>query len=309
MSETTVIVPYMDASQPISECLKSLIKQTAPLDILVIRRKGLDPILFDAPNITHIEANVSNESEAFNYAFTRCTAEYIGFCRASDKWAPRKLAEHLTHLKEEADIGVSFSGVDIVLPKDQDNQWHHNPRLTHISGAYILKHNPLISPSSCVARRDALEDSMLIDEEGKGLIFDPLLSRTVMIDFGVRVLTRTDWLIEGVVGRWATVDLSQAEFGKAKGDAMIEWKTLIKSRAPAAPAFFARHAGVARKTYAQGMGAYLEPLAATGTAPKQDIIGKTFSVAIKADFAPKPSAKEAAPKQQSSKATDDLTQS
>ena len=284
MSLTTVIVPYLDASEHVSDCLKSLINQTAPLDILVIRKKGLDPVLFDAPNITHIEANVSKEADAFNYAFTRCTSEFIGFCRASDRWAPRHLEEHLSHLTEEPDVGLSFSGADVILPDAQSDKWHHNPRLTHISAAYALKYNPLLSCSSCVARRDALEDCVVFDSDGARLVFDPALSRTSMIDFTVRLLTRTDWTIEGIAGRWVSIDLRAAEFGKASAEAMIEWKTFIKSRAPAAPAFFARHAGVARKIYAGGMGAYLESLTTSEAAPKQDIIGKTFSDAIKADF-------------------------
>lgn len=289
MPKTTVIVPYIEKSQPISDCLNSLRQQTYhDFDVIVVRKKGLDPVLVDDLNITHIEAAIQSDADAINLAVMRSSSEVYGFCRACDTWAPRKLKSHMDHLKEMPDVGISFAGADLVLPSDQEGLWQHNPRLISISGAYILKHNPMLAISTCVARREALEDSMILTDAEEGCVLDPALLHTMMIDFGVRVLTRTDWLIEGVADRLATIDLRSALFGKAQGPHMAEWKSYIKSRAPAAPAFFARHAGVARKSYAMGLGAYLDPISQSVAPFRHDIIGKTFSDAIKADFAPSP---------------------
>lgn len=289
MPLATIIIPYLEQSSTAESHIYELCQQsfTDMRYVLVKPQEVATPSALNT-SVVVVESDVLTSAEAVNTAIEVVSGDYVGFFDPKDRWSAQKHVAHIAALEENPDIGLSFSGVTVGLPDRQRVQWQHNPRLTNISAAYVLKQNPIFAFSNIFARKEALETCSLMDEKtGAPQWCDPLAPGLVALDLALRMMTRTDWLVEGLPRALCEIQLDHTDMSPPDKMQILEWKRLIKSRAPMAPAFFARHAGAARKEFLKGKSAYLQPVMAQET-PNEiadpHFMERTFSRAIRSDF-------------------------
>ncbi len=117
MPKASIIVPAFNVSETLPQTLKSLLNQTfEDFEIVVVDDGSSD----DTAQITRafgadtrvklILQRNRGLAGARNTGIAEARGEYIGFCDADDLWQPKKLANHIAHLENAPEVGLSFSG-------------------------------------------------------------------------------------------------------------------------------------------------------------------------------------------------------
>ena len=109
---TTVIIPLYNTEKYIEEAIQSLIKQTYPIDqIIVIDDGSTDQgasIVKKYPEVELIQQKNQGLKKTLNVGLMHAKGEYIGFLDADDRWSTNKLALQLEILNKQADVDLVF---------------------------------------------------------------------------------------------------------------------------------------------------------------------------------------------------------
>lgn len=121
MPIASIVVPAFNAARTLSETLESLLSQTIrDYEVIIVNDGSTDNTLEIARGFTD-DARVRIVTQpnrglagARNAGIAAARGKYIGFCDADDIWMPEKLATHVRHLEQSPDVGLSFSGSQLI---------------------------------------------------------------------------------------------------------------------------------------------------------------------------------------------------
>ena len=281
MPKVSVVIPAYNVAAFIEDAINSVLGQTYhDFEVVVVDDGSPDETAsivkrFDDPRIRLVSQSNRGLSGARNTGIRYAQGEYVAFLDADDLWRPEKLEEHVRHLDNNPEIGVSYSTSQFI---DEDGallNLFQKPKLAGIDGADLLLRNPVGNGSAPVIRMAALEDIEYADTRYGQLephYFDPDFKQSEDIECWVRIATTTKWRFEGIGlpltlyrinpdGLSASVVRQQASWEafveKARGYApalIAEWGTLARAyqcRYLARRAVWSREPALARQLLKQ----------------------------------------------------------
>lgn len=168
MKKVSVVIPAYNRAPFLSEALRSVMEQTRRADEVVVVDDGSTDdtagVVQEFPGVRYVFQENRGVSAARNLGVQRSTGEWIAFLDSDDLWVRTKLERQL----EEA---ARYPASSII---HTDEVWIRsgrriNPGKRHMKhGGWIFERCLalcLISPSSVLVRRDALEKTGCFDEE------------------------------------------------------------------------------------------------------------------------------------------------
>ncbi|WP_236638622.1 glycosyltransferase family 2 protein [Mangrovicoccus ximenensis] len=164
MPEASIVVPAYNAAATLRETLESLLAQTHPdFEIVVVDDGSTDCSAaiarsFGDRRIRLVQQRNRGLAGARNSGIAAARGRYVGFCDADDLWRPGKLAAHAAHLAANPQVGLSFSGSELIDGAGRTLRVAQKPRLTGITAAHVYRRNPVGNGSAPVMRREALDD-------------------------------------------------------------------------------------------------------------------------------------------------------
>jgi glycosyltransferase involved in cell wall biosynthesis len=193
MPKVTVVVPVYNVSNYVQEALASLERQTfTDFEVLVIDDGSTDGTAYIVKSFCHrdprfqlLQKSNGGLSSARNYGIGHARGKYIALLDGDDVYHPDKLANHVSRLDTQADIGVVYSASRAIRDDGK-------PTLITLSGKPV-HFNPLLAllcknfighGSNGVFRR------CLVDEIGR---FDEQLRSWEDLDFWLRVAATQKW--------------------------------------------------------------------------------------------------------------------
>lgn len=250
----SIVVPAYNAAETLAETLASLLAQTfQDFELLVIDDGSSDrtPAIarsFGDRRLRLIQQPNRGLAGARNSGIHHARGEYIGFCDADDLWRPEKLAAHVRHLETRPNVGISFSGSELIDSESQATGLAQRPRLTGITAAHVFKRNPIGNGSAPVIRRAALDAIAFrpAQETARDWWFDESFRQSEDIECWLRMMLTTDWEIEGLRGLLTRYRVAPGGLSAGITRQFAFWERMVEKLTPLAPEFFARETPVAR---------------------------------------------------------------
>lgn len=255
MPRASIVVPAYNSADTLPATLDSLLAQSfSDFEIIVVNDGSTDETgAVAAAYATDPRVNVVSQANrglagARNTGIAAARGEYIGFCDADDLWAREKLAAHVEHLDQNADIGLSYSGSRLIDEEGLPMGAAQRPRLKGVTGAHIFKRNPIGNGSAAVMRRAALRDLAYRprSEPSRDWVFDETFRQSEDIECWLRLALTTDWQIEGVRGPLTMYRINGNGLSANTDRQLAAWERVVSKLRPLNPEFFKRHEATAR---------------------------------------------------------------
>ena len=255
MPVASIIVPAFNAAQTLPETMASLLSQSfRDYEIIIVNDGSADDTLDVAnafatdPRVRIVSQSNRGLAGARNAGIAAARGKYIGFCDADDLWMPEKLATHVRHLDRSPDVGLSYSGSQLIDTGSRPAGVSQKPKLKCVSMAHVLLRNPVGNGSAAVMRREALEDIAWRPgfEKTHDWVFDETFRQSEDIECWMRMMLTTDWQFEGVPGLLTRYRIAPGGLSAATDRQLASWERMIARLRPRNPAFFARYENAAR---------------------------------------------------------------
>jgi glycosyltransferase involved in cell wall biosynthesis len=216
LPKVSVVVPTRDRPALLRRALASIVDQTYPgdIEIVVVVDQGDQPSV-DLPmkpaRAIRVIRNerVAGLAGARNSGILAASGSFVAHCDDDDEWRPEKLSRQMALFAAVPSAEVVVTGVTIVY---EGKRIDRLPLRSTVTFQQLLRSRvQAVHPSSIVARRDAISDIGLVDEElpgGYGEDYDWLLraARRRPIPAVQEALVVAHWHASSYFfDRWATI--------------------------------------------------------------------------------------------------------
>ncbi|WP_116082404.1 glycosyltransferase family 2 protein [Tropicimonas sp. IMCC34011] len=254
MPRATIVVPAYNVAATLPATLASLRAQTFDdFEILVVDDGSTDRTASIARSTGDTRVRLVQQPNrglagARNTGIHHARGAYVGFCDADDLWRPGKLAAHVAHLDGAPEVGLSYSGSEMIDEAGRSLGLAQKPRLRGVTAAHILKRNPIGNGSAAVLRRSALDAIAWRPrlERHRDWWFDETLRQSEDIECWLRLGLTTDWEIEGIPGLLTRYRIAGGGLSAGIDAQYASWERAMAGLVPVAPDFMARHLPAAR---------------------------------------------------------------
>ncbi|MHC9237170.1 glycosyltransferase family 2 protein [Pseudooceanicola sp. 502str34] len=250
----TIVVPAYNVAETIGETLQSLLAQTfTDFEIVVVDDGSHDRTLavvraMGDPRIRVIQQPNRGLAGARNTGINAARGAYIGFCDSDDLWRSTKLAAHVAHLEANPQVGLSYSGSELIDAASRPMGLAQRPRLRGVTAAHVFRRNPVGNGSAAVLRRAALDAIAFRPayEESRDWWFDERFRQSEDIECWMRLMLTTDWEVEGVPGLLTRYRVVPGGLSAGIARQYQTWEAVVAKLSRLAPGFVAAHAPAAR---------------------------------------------------------------
>ncbi|CAN0581059.1 unnamed protein product, partial [Ectocarpus sp. 12 AP-2014] len=253
--QASIIVSAHNAAATLLQTLESLLNQTyRDFEIIVVDDGSTDATrrLAEAccvdQRLRVVHQSYRGAAGARNTGISLARGRFVGFCDAGDQWQPQKLATHVQHLGSNLNIGLSYSGADMIDENNCPFGQAEQPKLRNVSPAHLFRRNPVGTVSSVLARREALDDLCYRPhtENDRDWVFDEQLKGYEDFECWLRLAMTTTWKIEGVPGLLTRKRMSTRRTSDRFANQIAAWERMMTALRPTNPGFFAQFEPAAR---------------------------------------------------------------
>ena len=207
MDLISVIIPVYNVEQYIAATIQSVLKQTYEhFELLLINDGSGDRSLeicqqFKDSRIKIITQPNRGAAGARNTGIRLAQGKYIAFLDSDDLWHPSKIAQHIEHLSNSPQVGISYSSSAFIDQAGNLLGIYQIPKLKNVTAWEILCRNPIGNGSAAVIRREVFEEIKFqdnLDGSWEDFYFDESLSPSEDVELWFRMANQTEWQVEGI---------------------------------------------------------------------------------------------------------------
>ena len=254
MPKASIVVPAFNAARTPPETLRGLLAQTfTDFEIVMVDDGSTDRTVAVARSFADRRIRIVQQPNrglpgARNSGIDAARGDIIGFCDADDLWRPTKLAAHVAHLDADPQVGLSYSGSELIDMDSRPLKVAMRPRLRNVTAAQVFLRNPVGNGSAPVFRRAALDAIRWrpAHETVRDWWFDESFRQSEDIECWLRFALTTDWEIEGIPGLLTRYRIAPGGLSASLHKQLAAWERVVGKLQPVAPTFFDRHAPAAR---------------------------------------------------------------
>jgi glycosyltransferase involved in cell wall biosynthesis len=150
----SVVIPAYNAAHFLPRCLESVFAQTlSPAEVIVVDDGSKDDTAATATKLgaTVVSRPNGGLSAARNTGIQHATGEWVGLLDADDRWSPEKLRAQADRV--QAGTVLVYTGIRIF---SDDGVRQSCPGMDPVNAVKMLRYANPITPSSVLAKRDAL---------------------------------------------------------------------------------------------------------------------------------------------------------
>ncbi|MBE9009894.1 glycosyltransferase family 2 protein [Pseudanabaenaceae cyanobacterium LEGE 13415] len=255
MKKVSVIVPVYNVEQYIAKTIRSVLAQTySAFELIIVDDESPDRSIeickqFNDPRVRIIQQKNRGLAGARNTGIRHAQGDYIALLDSDDLWLPTKLEQHVKHLEQSPEVGISFSRSAFIDEADQPLGVYQMPKLKDISGSYLLCRNPIGNGSAPVIRREVL-DAIAVSTNLYGteetFYFDDQFRQSEDIECWIRVVLQTDWKIEGIPDALTLYRVNTESLSANVMKQLASWEQVVEKTRTYAPDVVAQWENTAR---------------------------------------------------------------
>lgn len=250
----SVVMPTFNMEAYIEEAIRSVLLQSFEnFEIVVVDDGGEDKSIeiaqgFQDPRIRIVCQRNRGLAGARNTGVAHARGEFVALLDPDDRWHREKLAKHVSHLRANPHVGVSYAPSHLM---DEDGGYigiTQTPKTKNISAAHIIARNPVGNGSAAVIRAAALADIAFPhpQEADRICYFDEDFRQSEDIELWVRMAVKTDWAFEGLEDALTDYRVVSGGLSANVVRQFESWERMIEKTRSYAPEFIERHAPRAR---------------------------------------------------------------
>lgn len=253
MAFVTIVVPAYNTLKSLPETVASLLAQTyTDLEIVIVDDGSTDGTAFwvnahQDPRVRLVQQANRGLAGARNTGIAAAKGALIGLCDGDDLWAPDKLAQHVTHLAANPDIGVSYSGSLLIDEKSNSLGMTQTPKTDGITAQDILLRNPVGNGSSPVLRAEVFAAIAYRPVgETRDWYFDETFRQSEDIECWMRIALTTNWQFGGIAAPLTHYRIVAGGLSANLEKQFATWQAMFAKVEAVAPDFAARFGPAAR---------------------------------------------------------------
>ena len=209
MPKVTVVMPVYNVEKYVARSIDSVLRQThTDFELIIVDDGGNDRSLeicqsFNDSRIQIISQKNRGLAGARNTGIRNAKGRYIAFLDSDDLWHAEKLERHIRHLIANPNVGVSYSGSQLIDESDAPMGISMTPKLSQISTADIFCRNPVGNGSAPIFRREVFNRiafSQSTNTKPEWVYFDETFRFGEDIECWMRIACNTKWKFEGIEG-------------------------------------------------------------------------------------------------------------
>jgi glycosyltransferase involved in cell wall biosynthesis len=255
VKKVSVIIPVYGVEASIAEAIQSVLDQTyQDFELLIVDDESPDRSVeicrqFTDPRIKILHQKNRGLAGARNTGIRQAQGAYLAFLDGDDLWLPEKLAQHIEHLEQCPQVGVSFSRSAFIDGNGESLGTYLMPQLTGITVQSLFRGNPVGNGSAAVVRRETL-NAIRFQENLHGQVedfyFDDRFRRAEDIECWLRIAIQTDWQIAGIP---AALTLYRVNAGGLSANLLKQfaaWEQVLEKTQTYAPELIAQWGDISR---------------------------------------------------------------
>ena len=251
----SVVIPAFNAAKFLTGSIPSVLAQTwTDFEVIVVNDGSTDTTVecvqsFEDPRVRLVTQANRGLAGARNGGIRAARGAYIAFLDADDLWHPQKLEHHVTHLRSQSDVGVSYSASALMDDEGRDLRLMQNPKLHGVTARDVFLRNPVGNGSAPVIRRQTLEDIAFAapsGAEGEWWYFDERFRQSEDIECWLRIALSTPWRFEGLAKPLTRYRVNAGGLSAALDKQHSTWEAAVGKARAINPVFVAEHENAAR---------------------------------------------------------------
>ena len=255
-AKVSVVMPIYNVEAFVEDAIKSVLAQSfSNFELILVNDCSPDNSLalcqqFKDARIRIISHDVNQGlSAARNTGIRHAIGRYVAFIDSDDMWHPEKLAQHVEHLDNAPEVGISFSRSLFIDYQGNPINVFQMPQLTDISASDLLCRNPVGNGSAPVLRRETLCDIRyqgLNKSHPHSCYFDENFRQSEDIECWLRIVATTHWKMEGLPAPLTYYRLNNQGLSADFNKQYASWETMINKASRYAPKLLAKYENRAR---------------------------------------------------------------
>ncbi|WP_180961213.1 glycosyltransferase [Shewanella sp. GutDb-MelDb] len=255
-AKVSVVMPIYNVEAFVKDAINSVLAQEfTHFELILVNDCSPDNSLalcqsFSDPRIRIISHDVNQGlAAARNTGIRHAIGRYVAFIDSDDMWHPEKLAQHVEHLDNAPEVGISFSRSLFIDYQGNAINVFQMPQLTDISASDLLCRNPVGNGSAPVLRRETLADiryQALNKSHPHSCYFDENFRQSEDIECWLRILATTHWKMEGLPAPLTYYRLNNQGLSADSNKQYASWENMINKASRYAPELLAQHENRAR---------------------------------------------------------------
>lgn len=255
MQQVSVIIPVYGVEAYIAEAIQSVLDQTyQDFELLIVDDESPDLSVeicrqFTDPRIKILHQKNRGLAGARNTGIRHAQGAYLAFLDGDDLWLPEKLAQHVEHLEQCPQVGVSFSRSAFIDSHGESLGTYLMPQLSGITVQSLFRGNPVGNGSAAVVRRETLE-AIRFQENLHGQVedfyFDDRFRRAEDIECWLRIAIQTEWQIAGIPAALTLYRVNAGGLSASLLKQFAAWEQVLEKTRTYAPELIAQWEEVSR---------------------------------------------------------------
>ena len=250
----SVVMPVYNVQSYIEEAIQSVLDQTfTDFELIIVDDGGSDNSVkiartFEDPRIHIVSQPNRGLAGARNTGIARARAPFVALLDSDDRWHKDKLLLHYVHLQANPEIGVSYSGSQLIDEHGEVMKVAMRPKLTGVSAADVLCRNPVGNGSAPVFRKTMLDRAAFRHPEEPGRIcwFDETFRQSEDIELWVRLASVHDVQFEGIEDLLTDYRIVGGALSANVVKQYLSWTRMLDIAEINSPALVAQHGSRAR---------------------------------------------------------------
>ncbi len=203
----SVIIPMYNVGKYIEQSITSVLQQTYhDFELILVDDGCFDDTLnkvnkFSDPRIRIVHQKNRGLSGARNTGIDAARGSYVALLDADDYWAKDKLSQHVKHLSENPEVGVSYCPSLFINEEGELLGVGQFPKIHNITTEHIFCRNPVGNGSAPVIRRSLLSEIGYFGikrDKYRKMYFNETLRQSEDIELWTRIALMTSWKFAGI---------------------------------------------------------------------------------------------------------------
>ncbi|WOT06334.1 glycosyltransferase family 2 protein [Shewanella youngdeokensis] len=254
--KVSVVMPIYNVEAFVEDAIKSVLAQTfTNFELILVNDCSPDSSLslcqaFSDPRIRIVNHEVNQGlAAARNTGIRHTKGRYVAFLDSDDIWHPEKLSQHVEHLDNAPEVGISFSRSLFMDYQGNTINVFQMPQLSNISASDLLCRNPVGNGSAPVIRQETLCDiryQPTNKSQPHSCYFDEDFRQSEDIECWLRIVATTHWKMEGLPAPLTYYRLNNQGLSADSSKQYASWENMINKARGYAPQLLAKHENRAR---------------------------------------------------------------
>lgn len=255
MIKVSVVIPAYNVSTFIEDAINSVLAQSYDnFEVIVVDDGSTDDTAsivkrYDDWRIRLVSQRNRGLAGARNTGIGLAEGEYVAFLDADDLWRPEKLREHVQHLDENPEVGVSYSVSQFMDESGKPLALFQTPKLSGVEVADVLLRNPVGNGSAPVIRMATLQAIKTMDSRygrPEPVYFDPDFKQSEDIECWVRIASTTSWRFAGIGRALTLYRLNSGGLSASVTRQLASWEAFFEKACRYAPVLMSEWGALAR---------------------------------------------------------------